>query len=58
MFKREHGELPILNYNRGSKHGKEHEYSNVLTEPFKPDPSIKGGWSLERMPDNQWVLED
>ncbi len=56
-FDERFGEPPILNYKAGKRYKVEHTFDRTLTKPFINLPSIKAGWKIKPMPDNEWYNE-
>jgi hypothetical protein len=54
IFEDEYGDLPIQNSKGGTRNNKDHHYSPGWKQPLKVDPSIKKGWCLSPMPQNEW----
>jgi len=57
IFEKEYGGLPIQNSKGGNYHKKDHNYNAEWKQPLKVDPSIKKGWCIAPMPDNEWFAE-
>lgn len=57
VFEKRYGEYPILNYRSGNSNDKNHNYIGKLAKPFHNDPSIKRGWRIAPMEDNEWFTE-
>ena len=51
------GEYPILNYKAGKGYKVEHTFDRTLTKPLSNLPSIKAGWKIKPMPENEWFNE-
>ena len=56
-FNHRFGDYPILNYKAGKRYKVEHTFDYTLTKPFKNLPSIKSGWKIKPMPENEWFKD-
>lgn len=56
-FQEKFGEFPLLNHKNGDVCHKYHTYGPSLTVPFQNDRSIKAGWSIKPMQENEWFKE-